>query len=442
MTSMPVRNLLEFQVVVILPAKTILVVEASRQFQLIRVSIPRGTRPAREISTILKSRWNLAVYVLDALFADEEPMGCAIAECLDGNYSRCLMAVPSHWLAERILSEKQLSAVNDVLAASSSSPVSRIGWFGEAVRWTEHVTNRKLAGGSAHEQFNSGRGFALICFLMENGQRYWLKATGWPNEHEYEVTACLSTLCPACLPILVATRKEWNAWLMKDAGAPQAGTWSSSLFNRAARCIVQLQQGSIQHTDSLIAAGAIDQRPSVLRMHIDQIMEYLAEAMSRQTSTKSTPLSELRILELGVMVRDACIRMESLGVPNSLLHNDPNPGNILFAENSCVLTDWSEAAVGIPFISFHRLCTQTLAVVPAGRAQYSHAWTRYLNQAVIEQAMDLSPLLAIYSHLYGRGEWVIHPRKNRQHRESHDRTLARHMDKAAQNPRFLEALRQ
>jgi len=50
------------------------------------------------------------------------------------------------------------------------------------------------------------------------------------------------------------------------------------------------------------------------------------------------------------------------------------------------------------------------------------------------------PILAAASTLYGRGDWLHSPRRNDPRRQSYARSLARHMDRAAREPRLLEAL--
>ena len=440
MTGIPDRNTMELQIIVITPpSRRLLVVERNGQFELIRVSVRRGTRLAKEVSVSLKREWDLTAFILEILFAEEGSPACVIAELLECVAQRAFGSISLEQLVNTALSERQLSIVNDVVTDRIPSPICRIGWYYEAVSWVEEITNRRVARGVPPEQLNSGRGFALICFLMEGGERYWLKAASHPNEHEYNVTACLCTLCPECLPLLVATKKEWNAWLTRDAGLPWSDAWSSTRFARVTRCLLQLQHKTIRCTDRLIASGASDHRLPVLHMRIDQIMDHLAQAMSRQTSTRSAPVSKRRLLELGEIMRDICACMGSLGIPNTLLHNDLNVGNILFNVDRCVFTDWSEAAVGIPFVSFDRLCAQNHADTTEAETAYTNAWLPYLSQSAIEQAMALTPLLAIYSYLHGRGDWTT--RRDRQKSESYDRSLARHMDKAAQNPRLLEVLR-
>jgi hypothetical protein len=50
------------------------------------------------------------------------------------------------------------------------------------------------------------------------------------------------------------------------------------------------------------------------------------------------------------------------------------------------------------------------------------------------------PLLAAYSSLYGRGDWVMTPQHDDPRRLAFARTIARHMDRAARSPDLLAAV--
>jgi hypothetical protein len=142
------------------------------------------------------------------------------------------------------------------------------------------------------------------------------------------------------------------------------------------------------------------------------------------------------------ILQDACFRMEALKIPDTLVHNDMNSGNILFRGTHCVFTDWCEIGVGNPFFTLQYLCL----LQPRGehdwtprlRELYRQCWLDLLSASQIEKGLELLPLLAILSYLYGRGSWLHSERRNDPHVESYARSLARHRDRAAQNPRLLE----
>jgi hypothetical protein len=442
MTTIPALSYFEFQVVIIHSAsRRLLVFVKDGEFRLARVQVPRGRRTVREICVALKQRWGLSVIVLEILFGDGRAPGCVIAKPIEPVCPPGFETIRPEQLAGDELPEESRVGLEQVLEDTVPSPLSSLGWFDDAVVWVEETTQRKVVTRTAPEQFNGGRAFTLICFPMDDGRRYWLKATGYPNRHEYDVTTCLYTLCPSCLPRLVATRRDWNAWLTEDAGISPREPISSLFLVRATGCLSQLQRETIPSIDLLLAAGAVDQRLPILRGHIEKIVDSLILAMSRQTSTKSSPVPKVRLLELGAILRDAFLRMEALAIPDTLMHNDLNTDNILFDGNRYVITDWCEAAVGNPFFSFDQLCRRSDAASTDVRTAYANSWSQHLTQSTVEEAFLLTPLLAIYTHLYGRGSWMDETSVIPPKRESYARSLARHLDRAAQNPRLLEVLR-
>jgi len=429
----------EYQVIIVTKSKCVLLIAGERTPEIPCIEVPKGRRPVQTISTALKQDFGIFGFILEVFPLEDGFGGCAIAEFIGSTLPSGFVVINSEdFLVEAY--PRQVRTILEEVLADRVLPVARLGWFNDAVTWVERATGLKLAARTSPHQLNGGRGFALICFSMENGQRYWLKATGQPNEHEYHVTNCLNRLCPGYVPTVIANSDCWNAWLSKDEGASASESMSLEQFDRAVHCLAHLQHKSMSGIDSILAAGAFDQRLPVLLSHIDQIIRYLIEAMERQTSTRAIPIPADRLMTLGALLECACMRMKALGIPDVILHNDLNPGNILFHKERCVIADWSEAAVGNPFLSFDRLCALNDANSQSGRAVYANFWLKYLSQTAVNEAFVLAPLLAIYSHLYGRGTWLTDSKTVSSPSEGYARSLARHLDRAAQSPQLLKVL--
>jgi Ser/Thr protein kinase RdoA (MazF antagonist) len=211
--------------------------------------------------------------------------------------------------------------------------------------------------------------------------------------------------------------------------------------------MAEMQTSIVGKTKDLRDCGCVDQRIEVLGAHIDEVISYLVEAMEHQTSTKVPRLPEPRLLELGQILRAACSAMRELDIPDSLLHNDLNAGNVLFDGSKCTFIDWSEAYVGNPFLVFQQLCAlmsrnedTSLPWVQHLRSLYKEPWRRFLSDAQMDRAFALTPLLAVFSRLYGRGSWPASSEVNDSHLHGFARSLARYMDRAAQNADLIEAL--
>jgi hypothetical protein len=432
---------IEYRCVLVRPhSHAVLAFAEDGRYHLPRVHISRAARPAQEVQRAIKATWGLNILVLDTSVAPDGLGACAVAELLTREMASSFKEVPVEQLKSSEFPEEEYRRVRLLLEGTPKTRFSHLGWIDEAIAWTESATGRTFNSSGCIEQWNAGGGFALLRVCSDDGRHYWLKATGEPNAHEFAITRFLWELCPDSLPKLVSARGDWNAWLTEDAGYPLPDSPSRNEHVAAAKRMAGLQLLTIGRTDDLLAAGAFDQRLPVLRSHIDSVIAYLIDAMARQTSAKSAPLSGDRLLELGEILRDACFRLEAFDIPDTLIHNDLNAGNILSDGAKCVFTDWSEAAVGNPLLSCERLCQLSRAHAEGVRACYRDCWSPWLAAGILDEAIALTPLLAIYAYLYGRGDWIRQARGARPQFESYARSLARHMDRVAKDSTLMETL--
>ncbi len=105
-------------------------------------------------------------------------------------------------------------------------PFSKVGWIEVAQDWIrDSVLDRVVEFSEDVRRLNASGSFALVRFGTLRGPAYWLKATGVPNVHEFQVTQTLSRYWPEFLPPFVAARTDWNAWVTEEVG-----TATSTLF--------------------------------------------------------------------------------------------------------------------------------------------------------------------------------------------------------------------
>jgi hypothetical protein len=407
-----------------------------------RIGIPRWTRLAEQLQEGVEAAWHVRTIVLDFLPGKNGQAPCAVMEILSSESPRSLATAKIDEIAEEELASEERDIVKAILAGETGlrGPFSRVGWIKEAVEWMCAEVGHDIAFTGEVCQYNACGSFALVRFAMKSGPAYWLKATGEPNIHEFQITRILAGLCPEFLPRRIAAREDWNAWLMEDAGQPM-GSWTLPALEKAVFSMAALQKRAVSQTSEFRDAGAFDQRLCVLREHIVELVEYLDEAMVKQSSTRVPRIEKRRLWQMATIIEEACIRMETLEVPATLVHNDMNSGNILFQGTDCVFTDWSETGVGCPFFTFQYLCLlrprDEEGWVPRLREIYMRCWLDRLSQGQIDRAFVLMPLLAAVSYFYGRGTWLHSARRKDPRVESHARSLARHMDRAAHDSRLL-----
>jgi hypothetical protein len=431
----------------------VLVTQDSGSAQLPRVTIPKWTRPAEELTAAIEERWHIKSVVMDVFMDKSMTQPCAIVEVLTkgwGYGKSGLVAIELHDVSSRVLSDAERTALEAILTddPGDRGPFSRLGWVDDVQSWIKASVHDHEVEFSDHlRQLNAGGGFALVRLATKRGPAYWLKAVGEPNIHEFTVTTNLARTHREFLPPVVCARSDWKAWVMEEVGQPLNSSSPLTECERAITRLAGMQKHMVNRAQELILFGCVDQRVESLRSHVDELIEYLEDAMGRQTTTKVPRIAQGRLRELGCVLRDACSRMEQLGIPDSLTHNDINPGNILSDSSRCVFTDWCEAAVGNPFLTFEHLVRQLSRDRDAPQAWngrlgtiYKSSWLDVVSERQIERAFVLTPLLAILAYLYGRGTWLTSPRRHDARFQGYSRSLARHMDRAAQDARLLEAL--
>lgn len=410
-------------------------------WRLPRVNILKWARPAEQLQNAVREAWGFNVIVLDLPTGGCDDSRWVVAEVPLGQGSAHLSAVAWEQIEEEDLNPQQKEALRSTFAGKRG-PFSQPGWIEDAIEWVESVTRGATVQRDRIRQYNAGGGFALVRFAMHDERACWLKATGAPNRHEFDVTCLLAEICPGALPPVLASRRDWNAWIMEDAGKPNEGPARLSLLEQAVKTLASLQTACVTRCSDLFAAGAYDLRIGSLRSHLPDLIDYLSIAMERQLSTKVSRLTTGRLVEVGQLLENACDRLEELAIPDSLVHNDLNPSNILYDHSRCVISDWCEAAVGNPFLAFEHMSLLTASETERLnlRDVYRQSCVDSLDPRQIEQAFLLVPLLAIASYLYGRGDWLVSPTRDDPHFESYTRSLARHMDRVARTTVDQKAL--
>jgi Phosphotransferase enzyme family len=430
---------------VFLRARSLLTFQDGFGLRLPRLVISRGTRPVEQLQRSIKETWQLDAIILELLCEQNNSKRLAIVEILASESCSNMSTASLDQVSKVDLNATERSVIERIMVGlhGSGRPFARLGWMEDALAWLRTEAPEEASSTLNIRQFNAGGTFALIRFDFHRGATFWMKATGEPNRHEFYVTRKLAQVCPEFLPPRIAEREDWNAWLMKDAGIPLE-SWRLSAVELALHSMSTLQQSTIGQTDQLIAQGAFDQRVHVLREHLTELVEYIRVAMRSQTSTKVPQIEPDRLSQLEGILRDACFRLEDLEIPDTVIHNDINPGNVLFNGARCVFTDWCETGIGNPFFTLHHLCRLRCdgrdRSISNSREIYEKCWVRHLTEKQIDLALPLIPLLTILSYFYGRGTWLKSPQCTEPHFESYARSLARHMDRAAQDPELLEAL--
>ena len=393
--------------------------QSRRAFRLPRISIPRWTRAAEQVQAAIEETWGFKVVVIDFLGDSPGHDSIVIAELRDREGTTSLPHAHS-WVRLSDIPEDEISGFERLTigrllddGATGRGTFSRFRWIEEALDWVSSEAALDRAEFTDDiKQLNAAAASALVRFGRKEAPPIWFKAVGDEATREYRITTMLAGLFPEYLPTLVASRADWNAWWMEDAGQSLDDVRSPDVFRRVVLRLAELQKASIRYAPALLMGGCADQRTSILRARIPQMLEYIDEAMAWPSVSHASRLGANRLHEIESILDEACLSLEALGIPDTLMHSDLNFGNILVGPRGCVFTDWAHASVGNPFLSFEHLRVQLeqepniAPWVPRLTEIYQRSWREALTGSQIESALTLVPPIAVALHLSGRWDWL------------------------------------
>jgi hypothetical protein len=426
------------------------------------LSIPKWTRWAPHIQQAIGQRWNLQSVVLDALGGLSRREHIAIAMAIDVEapgplFEHCAW-IPLEELPNLEIeiedSEKSLHiVVRDLLDGKRNphEPFLQLGWTDELLRWIATVTPKdQIDLDNGVEQFNASSSHALLKIRRIHGPALWFKAVAEPvlemPGHEYLATTILSDLFPEYLPDLLAIRQDWNGWLMNDAGLPveESDPLDTGTAKLIGRRLAEMQQASAPHVDTLLRHRFIDQRIPALRDEMVAMIPYLEEAVLPQRSTAIPAIGTGRLKEIAGIFEDVCFDLEETGIPDTVVHNVLNSGNILIGNGACVFTDWAQAGVGNPLVALDQLQQylgqnkRLASWLPLIVRSYREQWRSRIADVQFDRALRSIRLLSIVTHLASRRHWFMFQYRHQPGVESYIRSLLRQMDKAALSIQYKE----
>jgi len=420
-----VRQKDTYRLIIFDPAGTGVMLESQgSQYRLPKVEIPRFTRPAKEITELVRNSWNLSsVFLFSGVL--EEAASTSYFAVLESNNGFHLRPQGMEWFTiHHSLTNLPFSG-NERHALKSSyqkavsrtvldlrEPFCKVGWMRELRHWVDSVIRPLGMELKSFEQVNGRETFSLIR-LSTTEQPVWFKAVGKPNLHEYGISIALARLFSKYVPSILATKPEWHGWLMADGrGRTLDEVESPSAWQTATTTLADLQIDSIGKRDELLEAGSRDLRTGTLLELVDPFLEVIADLMQQQTKVPPAIMSRKELFDLGATIKNALCCLEAVGIPDTLGHGDFNPGNILVGSERCVFIDWAEAHVSHPFLTFEYLISHLRKDYPSLtrfedtiRSSYVQRWQSVALPEHISEAFLFSPLVAVFAYAVAGNSW-------------------------------------
>src|SRR5712691_4523897 len=291
-------------------------------YELPLVNIPKFTRPAQEITTLLRDRWHIPSVLLLSGALEPAPDTVYYA-ALEAQVRTCGLPegmdwFPAHHAISHLLKDKKHGILESSylrttnrMAGDDPEPFSRLGWLSNIQGWARTVIRPLGMELKDFHQLNGCETFSLIRFDTTK-QPVWFKAVGKPNLHEFPNTVALAELFPEYVPSLLATQPAWHGWLMADGGGPPLNeVEDSSSWKDAATALAGLQIASIDAIDDLLEAGCRDLRTKTLLELVDPFLEAMADLMQQQTKVPPPILSRHELSDLGATLKNALHCLQS-----------------------------------------------------------------------------------------------------------------------------------
>jgi hypothetical protein len=430
----------------------VLVESQGNEYRLPKIEIPKFTRPAHEVTELLRNCWKLSSVFLFSGVLEESPDASyfVVLESKDG---LCLRPQGMEWFTihhalsnvlfsnqERRVLNSSHSRLTSGAHTDGSGPFARLGWMRELQDWAGSILRPMGMELKGFTQLNGCETFSLVRFATTQ-QPVWFKAVGEPNMHEFSISHALAKFFPCYVPNILATKYAWHGWLMSDGGGATLGeTTDPTAWQRAITTLADLQIESIGTADDLLEAGCRNLRLATLLDLVDPFLDTMAELMKQQTKVPPPVLSRQELSHLSATIKDALNCLEALRIPDTLGHSDFNPGNIIVGPERCTFIDWAEAHVSHPFLTFEYFLSHLRKDYPslvrfegAVRSSYAQRWESVSSSEHVSEAFLFSPLVAVFAYAVAGNSWRDPERLKIPHVPGYLRSLTRRMKQEAES---------
>ncbi len=203
----------------------VLVESQGNEYRLPKIEIPKFTRPAQEVTELLRNSWNLSSVFLFSGMLDEFPHAnyFAVLESKDGlrhHPQNMEWFTIHHALSNLPFTKHECRALKSSHArltsrihTNNSEPFRRLGWMRELQDWVGSIIRPLGMELKSFKQLNGCETFSLIRFATTQ-QPVWFKAVGEPNLHEYGISQALARLLPDFVPAILGIKPEWHLRLL------------------------------------------------------------------------------------------------------------------------------------------------------------------------------------------------------------------------------------
>jgi hypothetical protein len=284
---------------------------------------------------------------------------------------------------------------------TQTSSYSQFGAIDALRRWYLPVLKKNDRVERHLEHWQSSSDSTLLQIQTDKNP-VWLKAVGNEYSKEAGISEALARLSPVDFPRVIHTHSSNNLMLLEHVhGKTLAEVDDRQVWLAAAKRLAELQLRFVSEKDKLINAGCADWRTNGVQDSIAPFFAAMEQVMATQTSALQPALSADDLFSVQKLAIHLCQLLENCCVPDTLVHANFSPHNVIWSHGRPVFIDWAFGIVGFPFVSLEyfwrrmvRDCPQRSAWGPALSSAYYRVWNDQLDPAVLHRAKQLAPIAA------------------------------------------------
>ncbi len=291
------------------------------------------------------------------------------------------------------------SAVARFLARRADAMGSRVmpwsepGWFDRAAAWMldeiRASGRRPLSDPVQHYLWS----IASVLRCPTTTGDVYLKATSPAFPQETAITGFLSVRTPGLTPAVIAVNATERWLLMDDHRGRPLGDEPGSAWPAGIAAHARIQRAVSADVGAMQAVGVPTRSLDDLAVAVVDLTE--DDGLMRRLDDAQRSAYRAAVPRLV----DACSMLDGVDVGPSLVHGDLHPHNVAVRDDSCLVFDWSDAAIGHPFIDLvpYVLHTDDPAIRRAIRDAYLAEWADVLTPRQRQDAAALAlPVGCLY----------------------------------------------
>ncbi|PJI84737.1 phosphotransferase [Luteimicrobium subarcticum] len=289
---------------------------------------------------------------------DVDPAALAVPEGLRGAVGR--------WLAE----------LGGAPVPAERAPWARPGGIVPFLAWVDAQVRASGAVPTGAPEVVQQWSISLVLRVPTDRGALFAKAVTPYFGAEPALTTLLAARTPDHLPSPLAADPQRGWLLLADAGIGPVDAKVRAANTAGLRALAAVQRAWAGRTDEVVAAGAAVRGPSTLAHDVADVLDVVGAA-GRLVPSRALGAGALdRLRVVAPTVEDAAAAITATGIPETVVHGDLHPANAgLRPDGTACLLDWSDAAVGHPFVDADLWLSHVEPdELAAARSTFAEAW--------------------------------------------------------------------